>query len=189
MEREYYFLSDAAQLVGVSEADLIHFGATGRLRFYALLAGCLASETFPIDAPERLFLYGPHMMHSDDVRRIEAGVGGHLMQVADSRNFDDWTIEKPIPLGDVRLVLMGSELARKFPSLESTSTIISTKVPSDNKLLETIAALLAAWPKGKPPTGKDLEKAASAVGISISDDTILKALKAAREIAPKLPPA
>lgn len=63
------------------------------------------------------------------------------------------------------------------------------KIPSDNKLLGTIAALLAAWPKGKQPTGKDLEKAASSVGVAISDDTIRKALDAAREIAPTLPPA
>jgi len=57
---------------------------------------------------------------------------------------------------------------------------------SDNTLVSTIAALLASWPGGKPPSGKDLEKAAASVGVSVSDDSIRKALKAAREIAPIL---
>jgi len=61
---------------------------------------------------------------------------------------------------------------------------------SDNKLLQTTAAMLAAWPGGSRahPSGKDLEKAAQTVGVSITDDTIRKALQAAREIAPKLKP-
>lgn len=60
---------------------------------------------------------------------------------------------------------------------------------SNNTLIATIAALLASWPSGSKnlPTGKDLERAAQSVGISISDDSIRKALKAAREIAPSLP--
>lgn len=57
----------------------------------------------------------------------------------------------------------------------------------DDSLIVVIAALLAQWPNGKLPTGKDLEKAAQAIGLKISDDTIRKALKAARDIAPSLP--
>ncbi len=57
----------------------------------------------------------------------------------------------------------------------------------DDSLVAVIAALLAQWPGGKPPSGKDLEKAAQAVGLKISDDTIRKALKAARDLAPSLP--
>jgi hypothetical protein len=62
--------------------------------------------------------------------------------------------------------------------------------PSDNKLLQTIAAMLAAWPGGirAHPSGKELEWAAQAVGVSISDDSILKAFKAAWVIAPTLKP-
>lgn len=61
--------------------------------------------------------------------------------------------------------------------------------PRDGKLIETIAALLAAWPRGTSaiPSGKELEKAAQSVGLGTSDDTIRKALKAAHEIAPSLP--
>jgi hypothetical protein len=57
----------------------------------------------------------------------------------------------------------------------------------DDSLIVVIAALLAQWPNGKLPTGKDLEKAAQTIGLKISDDTIRKALKAARDIAPSLP--
>jgi hypothetical protein len=56
----------------------------------------------------------------------------------------------------------------------------------DESLLSVIAALLAQWPNGKPPSGKDLEKAAQSIGLKVSDDTIRKALKAAQEIAPSL---
>lgn len=57
----------------------------------------------------------------------------------------------------------------------------------DESLLAVIAALLSQWPGGKSPSSKDLEKAAQSIGIKISDDTIRKALKAARELAPSLP--
>lgn len=57
----------------------------------------------------------------------------------------------------------------------------------DESLLAVIAALLAQWPSGNAPTGKDLEKAAQSIGIKVSDDTIRKALKAARDLAPSLP--
>jgi hypothetical protein len=56
------------------------------------------------------------------------------------------------------------------------------RVPTDKKLLEVIAALLAGKPRSKWPSGKDLEKAAQSVGISISDDTCRDALSAAEDI-------
>jgi hypothetical protein len=60
-------------------------------------------------------------------------------------------------------------------------------IPRDQKLLETIAALMAAWPGSAIPSGKELEKAAQSVGLKISDDTIRKVMESAREIAPSLP--
>lgn len=61
-------------------------------------------------------------------------------------------------------------------------------VPRDNSLICTLAALLSVWPGGTTPSGKDLEKAAQSLGLTLSDDTIRKALKAAQEAAPSLPP-
>ena len=55
---------------------------------------------------------------------------------------------------------------------------------SDNTLIATIAALLANWPGGasRVPSGKDLERAAQSVGVTISDDSIRKALNLARDL-------
>ena len=64
--------------------------------------------------------------------------------------------------------------------------IPQTQIPTDNKLIFTVAALLALWPGGKIPSAKDLEKAAQSVGLNVSDDTIRKALKAAQDAAPSL---
>ena len=59
--------------------------------------------------------------------------------------------------------------------------------PRDNSLIATVAAILAAWPGGTMPSGKDLEKAAQSIGLTISDDTIRKVLSMAKEAAPSLP--
>lgn len=84
--------------------------------------------------------------------------------------------------GDAVLVVR-TEALRDF---EKSISNQPTQAVRDESLIAVIAALLAQWPSGKPPTGKDLEKAAQSVGLKISDDTIRKALKAAREIAPGL---
>lgn len=52
----------------------------------------------------------------------------------------------------------------------------------ENTLLATIAALKALWPKGDVPSAKELEKAASSIGIRISDDSIRNAMKRADDI-------
>lgn len=70
----------------------------------------------------------------------------------------------------------------------TTKGKLVSAVPTDNKLLGVIAALRAAWPSGKLPSAKELEKAAASVGVLITDDTIRKALNAAWEIAKGRPP-
>jgi hypothetical protein len=67
----------------------------------------------------------------------------------------------------------------KHPSGKATSV-------SDNTILCTLSALLAVWPKRDMPSAKDLERAAQSIGVQISDDSIRKALNAARELAPSL---
>jgi hypothetical protein len=82
------------------------------------------------------------------------------------------------------VIVVRTSALREFEQSISEKPVTPVR---DDSLLAVIAALLAQWPNGKPPTGKDLEKAAQSVGIKVSDDTIRKALKAAREIAPSLP--
>lgn len=74
--------------------------------------------------------------------------------------------------------------------LHNDAVLTPRAVPRDSSVLLTLAALLAAWPGGASaiPSGKDLERAAQALGLAVSDDTIRKALKAAQESAPSLPP-
>lgn len=71
--------------------------------------------------------------------------------------------------------------------LNSVRLPVTSPSIRDTSFISIIAAMLAAWPKGKLPTGKDLEKAGQSVGVSVSDDTIRKALSSARAIAPGLP--
>jgi hypothetical protein len=54
----------------------------------------------------------------------------------------------------------------------------------DSSKLAVIAALLAEFPPGKRPTGKDLEKAAQSIGVDVSDDTI-RAVMAEAELLTK----
>jgi hypothetical protein len=86
---------------------------------------------------------------------------------------------------DAVLVIRTATL-RQFEQLVTEKPTVTV---SDNTLVATIAALLASFPKGKQPSGKDLERAASSVGVSVSDDSIRKALNLARDLAPSLKPA
>lgn len=63
---------------------------------------------------------------------------------------------------------------------------VPVPVQRDVTLLSTIVALLAAWPGGKHPSGKELEKSAQSVGVQISDDSIRKVLELAKNLAPSL---
>jgi hypothetical protein len=94
--------------------------------------------------------------------------------------------EKYYPAGGMpqdSVLVVRTEALREFEKAISNRAEPAVR---DESLTAVIAALLAQWPNGKPPTGKDLEKAAQAIGLKISDDTIRKALKAARDLAPSL---
>ena len=60
-------------------------------------------------------------------------------------------------------------------------------VVREQSCLAVVVGLLGRWPRGAIPSSKDLESTALALGVQISDDTIRKVLRSAREIAPKLP--
>ena len=100
----------------------------------------------------------------------------------------EWKIIKPsmvfMRLADVEAI----KAAHATPAPDTiTDAPPRRPVPRDNSLICTLAALLSVWPGGAIPSGKDLEKAAQSLGLTLSDDTIRKALKAAQEAAPSLP--
>jgi len=65
-----------------------------------------------------------------------------------------------------------------FPDKRNTKTV------REDSVIATVAALLAQWPGGRTnwPSGKDLERAAQAIGVDVSDDTIRKVMNAAEEL-------
>lgn len=114
---------------------------------------------------------------------------------SDNKHFDKKNLKKPYlhadnfyPAGGLpqdSVLVVRTEALREFEQSLKDSPVSSARV-SDNSLVSTIAALLGSWPGGKLPSGKDLERAAESIGISISDDSIRKALNAAIELAPSL---
>jgi hypothetical protein len=86
----------------------------------------------------------------------------------------------------IKTGLERSPLANAAVSKSKTNRTATPPGLRDNTLLCTIAALAACWPKGKVPSGKELERAAQAVGVNVADGSILKALAAAKELAPTL---
>lgn len=122
------------------------------------------------------------------IKWIYAGYPG-IERYQQAQGFKDWLIvpdthdETPIRISECTIVVRQEEIERILSEQQTGRKITAI---SDNTLISTIAALLAAFPKGKPPSGKDLERAAQCVGVSVSDDSIRKALALAREIAPSL---
>lgn len=78
------------------------------------------------------------------------------------------------------------DILKAFEANNSPADKYSVSIQRDRTFLSTIAALLAAWPGGKSPSGKELEKSAELIGVTISDDSIRKALESAKELAPSL---
>ena len=60
-------------------------------------------------------------------------------------------------------------------------------VVREQSCLAVVVALLGLLPRGIMPSAKEVEISAQTLGVQISDDTIRKVLKSAREIAPKFP--
>lgn len=113
---------------------------------------------------------------------IEDEDGALFLFDAATAEGDGW-VSTGSPLPSETTLVVRTVALREF---EKALSARPTAAVRDESLLAVIAALLAQWPNGKHPTGKDLEKAAQSIGIKVSDDTIRKALKAARDIAPSL---
>lgn len=136
-------------------------------------------------------------LFGDDARWLEQGVRSVVVESALKHDHGGWwhvDFGNHIEVTVKDLVILYGEVQRlkavkTTPTADARTAPRTRTVPRDGKLIETIAALLAAWPGGATavPSGKDLEKAAQSVGLSLSDDTIRKALKAAHDVAPSLP--
>lgn len=136
------------------------------------------------------------------VRSLAGSIFELQEHFSDNKHFNKENLESPYyhpdnfyPAGGLppdSVLVVRIEALREFEAaISEPSTVAETASPAkairDNSLLATIAALLATWPGGKKPTAKDLERAAQAIGVNVSDCTIGAAMKAARAIAPGLP--
>ena len=212
IETTYVRLAQAAAMLDTDTDTLLIAAYEGRLRLHGLLNQFRKAEkrawdedwegnkfSYPIEEKQMWFWMVPVDRHG----------AGYLMQAgyaavnALSENDDQgryWTDADPfardpaqdrIPLAHVFLKRAEVESIKAAHATPAPDTIKDApqrrSIPRDNSLICTLAALLAAWPGGAIPSGKDLEKAAQSLGLTLSDDTIRKALKAAQEAAPSLP--
>lgn len=134
--------------------------------------------------------HGIFELQSDAVRFVDMP-SGLPFELHEAMKFDDgwWHVDfgPPVTIDLGHLVMLQEEVERL--DRERRKSTATKSLPTDNSMLGTIAALMAAWPGGRLPSGKDLEKSAASVGVAITDDTIRKALAAARTVAKGLPPA
>lgn len=212
IETTYVRLAQAAAMLDTDADTLLIAAYEGRLRLYGLLNQFRKAEkrewdedwegnkfSYPIEEKQMWFWMVPIDRHG----------AGYLMQagyaVVNALSEDDeqgryWTdadsfardpAHDRIPLTRVFLKRADVDAIKAAHATPSPDTIkdapLRRSIPRDNSLICTLAALLAAWPGGAIPSGKDLEKAAQSLGLTLSDDTIRKALKAAQEAAPSLP--
>lgn len=209
LEKKYYSLEDAAKSLSCTEHDLLQFAAYGQIELCVLIPRNAVTPMIRDESGELLaeraipaIHCGPCALHPLQWRAFNANneyrtyyikrIYSDFPPVVELQNrsgFQDWMIvqrtdnDEPLKLNECKIVLRVEELERV--ALEQKTGNRAPAI-SDNTLISVIAALLANWPNGKPPSGKDLERAAASVGVLISDDSIRKALKAARELAPSL---
>ena len=204
-EKRFFTTAELAQRWEVLEADVIHLVETGELRLvikFAALSGKRGIGFVRLGQRSKpMFVLGSDELRSaiDDKNsfRVMVAAGSEALgedsvawigvyttgnSVKDFCSAIEAATETSLPQDEFVILL---EDVLLFESKYAAGDSICRSV-SDNTMLSTVAALLASWPNGKQPTGKDLERAAASVGVTISDDSIRKALKAARELAPSL---
>lgn len=215
IETTYVRISQAAAMLDTDEDTLLIAAAEGRISAHWLLNSLISAEYgedeemdegppcwIPNDYSLRHFMFIPlesinaaSLLKSPTIkyepyRLSKPDSSGRYWVVSDHFDFklDKKTFH--VTRNDVFFARSDIANARAF-GIPVAGTIPPQaerqKTPRDSSLIGTIAALIAAWPNGKVPSGKDLEKAAQSVGLKLSDDTIRKVLSAANEIAPTLP--
>lgn len=128
---------------------------------------------------------------ADELLRIHAGFRKKFRDRAASRPAKENYYPAPSLPDDAVLVVRSTALREFEESVNAAEAVPARQsTPRDSSLIGTLAALLAAWPGGvkKIPSERELENAAELVGIRVSNTTIGKVLKMAKEAAPSLNP-
>jgi len=210
IETTYIRLAQAAEMLGTDQDTLLIAAGERRIRLFGLVNKAFNAQELNEEdrgewacngEPKRIHFYFAHIQSwsaydllfgqpGEVVLVTEAG-DGKLWLGAPEDNDNDLEEWRYISRDRVFLKRTDVESIKAAHATPAPDTIkdapLPRSIPRDNSLIGTLAALLAAWPGGAIPSGKDLEKAAQLLGLTLSDDTIRKALKAAQEAAPSLP--
>jgi len=195
IETTHIPLAKAAEMLGTDETTLLIAAAEQRIQLYLLLNEILRVYCEGLSDPSmegeatRHFLFVPVSPY--DAASIIQGRG--LIYTSFWDGEESFVVvhqdDDPFIPANRCLVFANHEDIRAIISSglpkEKTVPDIKAKVPSEprqNTMLATVAALLAAWPKGKIPSGKDLENAAGLVKVNVSDDSIRKVILQAKEM-------
>ncbi|WP_018989146.1 hypothetical protein [Aromatoleum toluclasticum] len=214
LKPSYMKLNRAVEFLGCDQDSALVAALEGQLKLYLLLDQTRKATRgrFVDEGGERWvpdcdrvevhhFLYVPiprrkipYFMESGEIDLVaqvlsDADDDGMVWRDESTPDDSGWKVIRPdlaaIFMRTADVEAIGKQGKVKPPANDGSVS----RVPRESKQLETVAALLSLWPKGKLPSGKELEKGAQAVGVTISDDSIRKVLDAARAIAPGLPPA
>ena len=211
----YIHITRAAELLETDEHTLLIAATEGRMRLYGLLnqfrmaikekQNGLQWET--VEEQHKYIDFFP-LEREACAQMLCTGHTGKIRVVSEpDENGLCWTLGKPsavdydIDGGQVTEARLQLNLIfakrsdiedirmKKAPQPGTVPHVATSRsaVPRDNSLMIIICALLSQHPGKAFPSGKDLEKAAQSLGLSISDDTIRKALIAAHHMAPSLP--
>ena len=211
LNKFYSSLEDSARQLSCTKDDLIQFAAYGQIELCILIPRNYVSAIIynadgtlvDFDRPPIAAIHcGPCALYplqwrtflanrecrTYSIKWIYSGYPS-IEKYQKTPGFKDWLVapyddvSRPITISECAIVVRQDEIERVL-SEQQTGRKVTTA--SDNTLVATIAALLASFPNGKHPSGKELEKNATLMGITISDDSIRKALNLAKEIAPSL---
>lgn len=199
IEPTHIQLDRAAETLGVDADELLLAAFERKLTLYALCdvlvdaeCGKLTGNDWAwklVDAGLRPFPFVP-LAYSDAAKLRSTShldVTTTILSDQDAEGYFWVSTKGPITITVERsqVFVRREDLPASPKALDKPS--VQKAAPKDKSLLATIAALLAAWPGGTIPSCKELEKAAQSVGLDISDDTIRKSLKAAKDVAASLP--
>jgi len=128
---------------------------------------------------------------ADELLRIQGLFREEFLDRAANRPAKENHYPAPSLPDDAVLVVRSTALRDFEESVNAAEAVpVRQSTPRDSSLIGALAALLAAWPGGvkKIPSERELENAAALVGVRVSNTTIGKALKMAKEAAPSLNP-
>lgn len=192
IETTHIPLAKAAEMLGTDETTLLIAAAERRLQLYWLLNEDtnLRCEGLADSGMEGEMKYCYYLMFIPMPPRAAASI--IQGRTVDYHYFDDGEDLWAMDIGDGGAWDLPPDRNLVFAKREDIQAIISNGLPKENTipdvqasvpynprqntLLATVAALVACFPPGKVPSGKELERNSELVGVKVTDDAIRKVI-------------